>query len=410
MSGFPTELFVAFVAVMAVIGARVVYNAWRVRDLAEASPTWSKIAAERGLTRLDGRRYVGQVDGFEVRIALDRSKSAAASLHLELSGGLPSALSLWPRIVSPSALRTTFEEVQVGDPAFDSVFRVRGDEGQVLLSLHAPARAALRAEAQPPWVFDGGVWSLTLWSLAGADLERGLDLGLAIARTLRTDVRRDVDAVERVAGVATRDPLLSMRRRALHWLLANEPTHPATRTALEAACGDRDQGIQILAARELGHLETFARLAATATEPIRLEALELLVRQAPGDARTHRILDEILWKRGPVDGPDRALREAAISLIEELVLTDFEAALITLLDEHDDDLRVRVMRTLGRVGSLAAVPALLPFRELIVGFSLKDTARMAIFEIQARAGGPDHGALSLAQHGGELAIVEPPTG
>lgn len=407
MSGFPTELFVAFVAVMAVIGARVVYNAWRVRDLAEASPTWSKIAAERGLTRLDGRRYVGQVDGFEVRVALDRSKSAAASLHLEISGGLPSGLSLWPRTVRPSALRTTFEEVQVGDPAFDSVFRVRGDEGQVLLSLHAPARAALRAEAQTPWVFDGGVWSLTLWSLAGADLERGLDLGLAIARTLRADVRRDVDAVERVAGVATRDPLLSMRRRALHWLLANEPTHPSTRTALEAACGDRDEGIQILAARELGHLETFARLAQKAGEPHRLEALDELARLAPDHELTREALALALQETGTSTRP---LREAALGLIGELGIPGFEATLIALLDEHDDDLRVRVMRTLGRVGTLVAVPALLPFRELIVGFSLKDAAREAIDDIQARAGAPERGALTVTEGGGELALVEPPPG
>lgn len=407
MAGLPTEMLVAALAVGSVVVGTLAYNAFRIREREPRGPSWSQVAAERGLERLDGRRYVGLMDGFEVRIALDRSKSAVTSLHLELSGGLPSALSLWPRIVSPSALRTTFEEVQVGDPAFDSVFRVRGDEGQVLVSLHAPARAALRAEAQTPWVFDGGIWSLTLWSLAGADLERSLDLGLAIARTLRADVRRDVDAVELVAQVASRDPLLSIRRRALHWLLAHEPTHPATRAALEAACGDRDQGLQILAARELGHFETFARLAKEASEPHRLEALDELARLAPDHELTREALALALQETGPSKRP---LREAALGLIEELGIPGFEATLIALLDEHDDDLRVRVMRTLGRVGTLVAVPALLPFRELIVGFSLKDAAREAILDIQARAGGPERGALTVTEGGGELALVEPPSG
>lgn len=414
MAGFPTELFIAFVAVMAVIGAGVVYNAWRVRDPAPKGPTWSQVAAERGLTRRDARCYAGEIDGFEVRVTLDRSKSAAASLHLEFSGGLPSSLSLWPRTVSPSGLQTMDVEVQVGDALFDDALAVRGDEQEAFAKLDATTRAVLRGAASSHWVFDRGVWRQTVWSVSGEDLERHLDEALLIVRALRgDDGAKDRGAelvVEKIARLAASDPALGVRRRALAWLLCFERTHPATRTALEAVCRDRDQDIQLVAARELGHLETLSRLAATASEKIRLEALELLVRQAPSDPLTRRILDEILRKTGPADGPDRPIREAALSLIEELALAGFEATLMTLLDEHDDDLRVRVMRTLGRVGSLDAVPALLPFRELIVGFSLKDAARMAIFEIQARAGGPDHGSLSLAEGGGELAIVEPPAG
>lgn len=404
MAALPTEMLEAAIAVGAVVVGTLAYNAFRMREREPRGPSWSQVAAERGLERLDGRRYAGLIDGFEVRLALEGSKSAAASLHLELSGGLPSALSLCPRNVSPSVLHTAGEEIQVGDPAFDAAFHVRGDERQALASLHAPVRAALRAEAQTPWVFGGGVWSMTIWSVAGSDLERSLELGLAIARTLRGDVRRDEDATERVARVATRDPLLSMRRRALRWLHAHEPTHPATRTALEAACGDRDQGIQLFAARELGHLGTLARLAQKASEPHRLEALDALVRLAPDHELTRETLTQALQETGSSLRPPR---EAALGLIEEPGIPGFEATLVALLDEHDDDLRVRVMRTLGRVGSLAAVPALLPFRELIVGFSLKDAAREAILEIQARVGGPEHGALTLADGGGELALVEP---
>lgn len=413
MAGFPTELFIAFVAVMAIIGAGVVYNAWRVRDPAPKGPTWSQVAAERGLIRRDSRRCVGPIDGFEVSVTLDRSKSAAASLHLEISGGLPSGLSLWPRTVSPSGLQTTGEEVQVGDRAFDDAFSVRGDEQEILVRLDATTRAVLRGAARSPWAFERGVWWQTVWSVSGEDLERHLDEGLLITRALRGDDgaedRGKEAVVEKIARLAVSDPALGVRQRAFAWLLSFERTHPLTRAALEAACRDRDQDIQLMAARELGHLETLARLAATASEPIRLEALELLVRQAPSDELTRRFLDEILRKTGPADGPDRPIRKAALSLIEELALADFEATLVTLLDEHDDDLRVRVMRTLGRVGSLDAVSALLPFRELIVGFSLKDAARMAIFEIQARVGGPDHGSLSLAEVGGELALVERPS-
>ena len=409
MGGLSTELWVAILTVGAVIVGVWAYGGFRMREPAPKAATWSQIAVELGLERREGRRHAGTIDGFEVVVSFERSKSDGPSLHLEISGVLPAWLSMWPRHARAELETSGMGEVlEVGDPVFDEAFEVRGEEREVLATLDANTRAVLRGATNTDWILDRGVWRRTLHGVSGADLEQALDQGLAIVRALRGNDEVEVwgreRAVQAIARLSSRDPVLGVRQRALAWLLAHERVHPATRAALEAVCGDRDAGLQLIAARELGHLGTLARLAEVASESLRLEALEHLVRYAPEDPLTLQTLERTLRKTHEVDRP---LREAALSLIEELALPGFEATLIALLDEHDDDLRVRVMRALGRVGSLKAVAALVPFRELIVGFSLKDTAKEAIFEIQARLGGPEHGSLSLADGGGELALVEP---
>jgi hypothetical protein len=64
------------------------------------------------------------------------------------------------------------------------------------------------------------------------------------------------------------------------------------------------------------------------------------------------------------------------------------------------------MKTLAAVGTVDAVPALIPFRERLLAFALKGAASDAILAIQARVAGGDAGALSLAAEGGVLAVVE----
>jgi len=65
------------------------------------------------------------------------------------------------------------------------------------------------------------------------------------------------------------------------------------------------------------------------------------------------------------------------------------------------------MRSLGKVGTVAAVPVLMPFRDrfLAVLSTTAEVAKDAILQIQARAGHAEAGALALAEVEGGLAIV-----
>lgn len=88
---------------------------------------------------------------------------------------------------------------------------------------------------------------------------------------------------------------------------------------------------------------------------------------------------------------------AAVALADALAAVPVdgaEDALLKMLASYDD-VPHAVVRALGAVASVHAVPALIPLRDRVLGGELKSAARDAILAIQARAAGAEVGALAL---------------
>lgn len=145
---------------------------------------------------------------------------------------------------------------------------------------------------------------------------------------------------ERLAGILAKEPFPVVRLRALQLLVADRPDHAATLGAVRAALADPDDRVRMTAALAAGEA---------------------------GDA----------------------------------VLRAMEPSLLPALGHEDATVREAAARALGRVGSVAAVPALRAAEAVIGG-----AAREAIASVQSRIIGADHGQLALAQAAGEVSLAD----
>jgi len=336
--------------------------------------------------------------------------------------------------IRPEAKRLGAHEIEIGDEPFDKTFYIVGPMRLLFALLDAETRHLLMS-------VNAGSQML---EIVGGELrvkthDRQIDLLLPLLLDIGRRFAQPLDAAQRLAENAGRDPDAEVRLRNLLLLTREFPGEPATLEALRTACADKSPRIRLRAAKELGAegREVLLEMAeATADDLLSAEAVSLLGRDLPVE-RTRAILLQALRKR--LHGTARACLETlghstAAEDVETLVkvLTRekselaavaamalgttgnpaAEPPLILALQAEHKDLQVAAANALARVGSTAAV---LPLKELAERSSrdpeLFKATRQAIAEIQSRLPGASPGQLSLAgTEAGQLSLAQTEAG
>jgi HEAT repeat protein len=309
-------------------------------------------------------------------------------------------------------------EIDTGDPLLDRQLHIAGPPRLVRALLDAETRQLLLRVA------DKGLLEIMGGQLrTDSDAMMAFDL-LPLLLEIGRRFAQPLDAVQRLADNARKDPEAGVRLQNLLLLARELPEDPKTLEALRAGCSDASPLVRLRAAKELGAegrglVEEFAE--STEEDALSAEAVSFLGPGLPFE-RTRAILDQALRSR---------LLQTALACLEALgrsgdaadiealvkVLADEEGelaaaaaralgttgspaaepALILALQREQADLRVEAANALGRIGSTAAV---LPLREAAERTAhdpdLRKATRQAIAEIQSRLPGASPGQLSLA--------------
>jgi hypothetical protein len=290
-----------------------------------------------------------------------------------VSGGeLPRRLSLrQENAVTSVGKLFKGEDIQLGDPRFDDRALVRGDELTAHASLdHETRQQLLPLLEENGWYEEGALRLEVTPPVTGApELQRRLDQLVRIAEGLDT---RGESAEVRLARKALKEPLPQVRALCLRRLLLGR-LDPLRLETARRCLNDPNAEVATLAALALGEegLPSLATLAHHQDLPgaLRLKALKALGAGAEG-------------------------------------------ALLALLEDADEALRLGVAEVLHEVGTLAAVEAL----QAVVhgrrtGDALRLAAARAVDAIQARHGG-ERGAFALAgdNDAGAVSLAEVASG
>ena len=423
---------------------------------------WQDAVTAAGLTRVEetGGSLSCWKGGLHVRLTR-YSRGKEYGTRVAISGpALARTLTLRPEGTDSAWRRLRgWQEIEVGDPAFDRAVWVEGppllvraildaDTRQALLALFevglarprlAPFYATGRLEQGVLWIElpetrapkpDPAVlWDYTLSSGAGAHFAEALRASITLAERLASPR----DAARRVADNLKSEPVPGVRLHCLTTLVHELPDHPATREALLAAREDPDAEVRLRAGMALGaegrdlllslalgegaEDATTERAVAALGQQLTLDEATAILRNALRARResTARAAMGVLAHRGGEDAIHMIARVLAVergplanAAASTLGLTGnplAEEPLLAALRSPDTSLRVAATRALGQVGTVAAVA---PLRELEARDSaLRIAARQAIATIQARLAGAGPGQLSLAGgESGQLSIAE----
>ena len=196
--------------------------------------------------------------------------------------------------IRPEAKRFGAHEVEIGDEPFDKAFYIVGPMRLLFALLDAETRHLLLS------VNAGG----QMLEIVGGELrvkahDSQIDLLLRLLLDIGRRFAQPLDAAQRLAENARRDPDAEVRLRNLLLLTREFPAEPATREALRTACADKSPRIRLRAAKELGTegREVLLEVAeATTDDLLSAEAVSLLGQDLPVE-RTRAILLQSLRKR-----------------------------------------------------------------------------------------------------------------
>lgn len=382
--------------------------AWGVRQERARIALWRAVAARWNLA-LPRREIIGTHDGVAVRVNREsrgsgKNQRTVTVIRMQHAGaaGLPTDLTLGSEGFFSRAL---VPDDPLGDPDFDYAVRMKGRDTDVLLGLDPAERARLRQAVSEGWTLKAG----TLQREAGLTNDRfegAVEEGFALFALLR-----DLEANKERRWLARMvdDVHSEIRRRAFTRLTrdwAGRSGSASQAALVRAASGHPDPWIRVRMAELVDDQDALDALARSGLP----EALTLLANDPRAAGRLPSIL--AIWLDTILPGLSDDATPAKRALAEALgtsVVAGGEAALIRFVGDGDEALRLRALRSLEAVGTVAAVPALLPLRDRFLGGDAKSAARDAITAIQARAAGAEVGALSLvAADGGELALAPDP--
>ena len=323
-------------------------------------------------------------------------------------------------------------EIETGDESFDGRFVIEGPMRLVTVLLDAEMRQLLlRASTEGKLELYQGALKI---EVSDEDLARVMPLLLDIGRRLC----EPVDAAQRLAENAGRDPNAAVRLRSLILLVREYPGEPGTVEALRAACADASPRVRLQAARELRAegRDLLLELTESEEDAVSAEAVLALRRELPFE-HTRAVLDNALRRRrletagaclealglggeaAAVDVLARVLAREKGELAAAAALAlgttgsaDAEPPLILALQREPASLRVAATNALARVGTAAAVPAL---KDAAGRFprdpELQRATRQAIAEIRSRLPGASPGQLSLAEaEVGQLSLAQAEAG
>ena len=400
------------------LGGLVAALGWQQRS--DLSQTWLAAAEGCGLEEITLRRrasWVRHLQGrrgrLEVRLSFVRAEDLARPGTRIAVEGLPPELEMWRTDTSEPFGRWR-TGLPTGDAKFDAMLSVDGNRRHVLAVLDAATRDLAREifadrrmgetslapgrTFKPPVHLGHGRLGVDCYQGREPRLERLLGRVLAFAEALAPS-----GALEpRLAANVRRDPEPAVRLANLRELLAETRGHPATREALRAALADGDERVQLEAAIALG-------------SEGREVLLQIASREWSADACAARAVEELRAALPAGQARDilaYALRtrrlETARACVESLSRRGTEdvdtfARVLTL---ESGSLAAEAARALGRVGGVAAVPALLDAQRRLDGDEdARRAVREAIAAIQARTSGALPGQLTLADdQGGRVSL------
>jgi hypothetical protein len=184
-----------------------------------------------------------------------RSLSGTVSGH---AGTRITVTGLAPRlVVRPAGEHELSSEIAVGDPDFDRFTRVHGDVVEVQALLDADTRARLKALVAtypPPETVSLGGGALTLHCRDHPIATRVTRLAKSIEEALELAGRLVTPGApeERLAASVADDPIRTVRLQSLEVLLRDRPGHAATRQAFRVAMASEDDELRLLAALASG--------------------------------------------------------------------------------------------------------------------------------------------------------------
>lgn len=417
-------------------------------ELALVLPAFEAAARQMGFrfareTRLFGACIEGDIDGDHVvaQCTAPAEEPWLTTITVWLQAPLPHDVwfrSHWRTGTSLVDDRAGSSEpaADTGDPAFDGLIAVGGRVGAVRALLPAPARHAIATLAR------GAAVRLRKGEFAYEIFERVTNANrlTALIHSARTALRTlphlsDVSAA--LAEAAHSDPVSGVRARCLATLLSEEPDHPRTSGALDAALADPSDSVRVVAATALGErgvpvLREIAMREEGDEEPS-ARAITLLGRHLPVE-QTLAILDSALGRKrlavaaaaieslgrsgdaaafprllAVLHGDDTGLAVIAADALGDAASPATELALIqALASSSNPPLQRAITRALGRAGSIAAIAHL---RAMLASgechSSLVPTVQQAIAAIQARLPDASPGQVSLAEgEAGQVALAD----
>lgn len=357
-----------------------------------------------GHGRFDGN------DGFSLR-SIGRSETARCMRMLAKSDAIPPNL----RLVREGAMAKMGQalmgqDIEVGDPAFDSRVQVEGTDLEVVALLDARAREVLG------WAIGSGKYKVRT---GGVEHERPECI---------SDADRLVEAVQELLHVAQAVclPADELQARLAH-NAANDPL-PAVRQRNEAllaqafgshaqdprlsALDDPDPRVALAAAVELGP-HGFATIANVAGHPqvdpeVRAEALKQAAMRMPREQSIPLLLHHLSDQGRPLHvaiealgylrhheltehlsrqaySADPELLRAILRSLEYMGDPRCEPMLVDLLRHAELEMRLWAIRLLGLLGGEAGAAALAPFAVWETDpTGQADAARQAIYTIRSR--------------------------
>ena len=305
----------------------------------------------------------------------------------------PGVLLLHAKAVDVRAL-VSRESVKTGDSAFDEVAFIRGPERYWRAVLNERTRAAVVEALHVGAQFSVGEASFK-WN-AFPDADAVLPRIHSVIRAVTALELYDSQIPERLASIATTDPVPEVRFGALFLLSTDFPTTPEFSDALSRALSDPSAELRLLAARQVGNeaatrtLDSLVR-DVEARADLRAEALQLLVTRSEREVVASLVSVAL-------GSPEELLRAAGINA---LVFTQGELSREALVERlrHDKSVVVQVtcIGPLGHFGDKAAVEALHLIAETTLSAQGKADALLAIRNIQSRLGHGGAGHVSFAQ-------------
>ncbi len=313
-------------------------------------------------------------------------------------------------------------EIELGAPAFDDAFAILGDSLLVQAVLDSETRSQLGSLLRGTLRDRRGGYREVEASLAAGVLKvtihHSKEIGADELADLMTDLFGPVldlalrlvepeDVAGRLAGnLGTTgrrsEPEEGVRLRSLRYLLRDFREHPATEKTLLALRDDpsTEVRLEVAIARGKAGQKTLLALVTDAAAPDghAARAVRVLGAGLPFDvaeATLHRSLE----------AGRSELAKACLEALGRLGRADSEHLMVAALASQGEGVALTATQALGRVGTIAAVPALRQLEER-GSRELSRAARQAIAEIQSRLTGAEHGQLSLADaEAGALSLV-----
>lgn len=428
MPVFAAIVGIGFVGLLVTVIIGIARDAERTRraEWNEAAVRFGLGMPPRGFWSTTAEEIGGTIDGMDLRVKGHGGKGAQTiyELHVPMKDvqisaeGIGSSIGRW----------IAGEDVQIGDPAFDSAVFIRGKTADQRALFDEKTRtAALRVIRLGGSVSDGKIRIVSggLETKASNLVER-IEALAELGRRLAW--AHDVGPAQRLADVAKADPLPEVRANALQSLLERAGNGRLNTEivdgAIAAALEDPDAGNRFAAATlpRVSRVESrrvLLELVRDSKTPdaVRAKAIQRLGR-FDGIPDADSILEGVLQRGGneariaaiealarrqahasrivPFATKRHAPTRAAVALaLAKIGTSADQETLLRMLDDEDDSVRLAAAGALGAIADVGAVEKLRTLTGFLGG-ELARAAESAIASIQSRAAGAGAGQLSVS--------------